>query len=92
MAGQEISFIVDWSVWTPILISGAAFLLTTYQFLKKSGKDKMSDVEKKVDRAHASLKDCESNLKRCGYEKDELRRENVELLRRVARMDTDGNG
>jgi hypothetical protein len=46
----------------------------------------MADTEKKIDRAYKALKDCEVNYQRCGHEKDELRRENVELYKQVASM------
>ena len=95
MASQEISFIVDWSVWIPIGIALASLCLTIWQMRKKAGMDSMDSVEKTIDRAHKSLKECEANLKQCGHEKDELRREKFTLLEQIARItrsDTDGDG
>jgi len=86
MAGQEISIIIDWSVWIPIGIAVASLVLTVYQMRKRSGRDSMSATEKTIDRAHAALKECERKLERCGHEKDELRREKFALLEQVARL------
>lgn len=90
----QVSFLVDWSVWIPIGIAVASLALTVYQMRNKSASDDMDDVEKTIDRAHHALKECETNLKQCGREKDELRREKFTLLEQIARMtrmDTDGN-
>ena len=91
---SEISLVIDWSVWIPIGIAVASLALTLYQMNKKSGQDDMDSVEKTIDRAHHALKECETNLKQCGHEKDELRREKFTLLEQIARMtrmDPDGN-
>jgi hypothetical protein len=56
---------------------------------KKSGRNSMGTLEKTIDRAHRALKDCETNLKRCGHEKDELRREKLMLLEQVSRLSRD---
>jgi len=86
MAGQEISFIVDWSLWIPIGIAVASLALTLYQMRKKSGRDSMNSLEQTIDRAHSALKECERKLERCGHEKDELRREKFALLEQIARI------
>ena len=91
---SEVSFIIDWSVWIPIGIAVASLALTLYQMSKKNASDDMDSVEKTIDRAHHALKECETNLQRCGHEKDELRREKFALLEQIARMtrsDVDGN-
>jgi hypothetical protein len=91
---SQITFIIDWSVWIPIGIALASLALTVYQMRKKTGLDNMDSLEKTIDRAHHALKTCEVNLKQCGREKDELRREKFALLEQIARMsrvDTDGN-
>lgn len=91
---SEISFVIEWSVWIPIGIAVLSLALTAYQMSKKSASDDMESVEKTIDRAHHALKECETNLKRCGHEKDELRREKFTLLEQIARLtrvDTDGN-
>ena len=91
---SQVSFIIDWSVWIPIGIAVASLALTVYQMSKKSESDDMDSVERTIDRAHHALEECETNLKRCGHEKDELRREKFTLLEQIARMtrmDTDGN-
>lgn len=85
MAGQEISFVIDWSVWIPIAIAIASLCLTIYQMRKKSGVDSMDTLEKTIDRAHAALKESERKLIQCGHEKDELRREKFALLEQLAR-------
>jgi hypothetical protein len=47
----------------------------------------MADVEIKIDRAYNALKECEENLRACGREKDELRREKYALLQQVSNLD-----
>ena len=86
MAGHEISFIIDWGVWIPITIAAVSLILTVRQMRKKSGRDGIDSLETKIDRAHRALKECESNLKQCGHEKDELRREKFALLEQIATM------
>jgi len=91
---SQVSFIIDWSVWIPIGIAVASLALTLYQMSKKTASDDMDSVEKTIDRAHQALEECEANLKQCGHEKDELRREKFALLEQIARMtrtDADGN-
>ncbi len=91
---SEISFIIDWSLWVPIGIAAASLCLSLYQMRKKNGKDDLGSLETTIDRAAKALKECESNLVRCGHEKDELRREKFSLLEQIARLtrqDTDGN-
>jgi len=91
---SEISFIIDWSLWVPIAIAAASLCLTLYQMRKKSNKDDLGSLEKTIDRASRALKECETNLTRCGHEKDELRREKFTLLEQIARLtrqETDGN-
>jgi len=61
---------------------------------KKTVIDDLGSLETTIDRAHRALKECETNLKRCGHEKDELRREKFTLLEQIARLtrqETDGN-
>ncbi len=89
MAGQEISFIIDWSVWIPISIAVASLVLTVYQMRKKSGRNSMASLEKTIDRAHSALRECQRKLERCGHEKDELRREKLMLLEQVSRLSRD---
>jgi ElaB/YqjD/DUF883 family membrane-anchored ribosome-binding protein len=89
MAGQEISFIIDWSVWIPIGIAVASLVLTVHQMRKKSGRNSMDSLEKTIDRAHCALKECQRKLERCGHEKDELRREKLMLLEQVSRLSRD---
>jgi hypothetical protein len=86
MSGQEISFIIDWGVWLPVAIAAVSLILTVRQMRKKSGRDGIDSLEKKIDRAHRALTECESNLKQCGHEKDELRREKFALLEQIAGM------
>lgn len=86
MSGQEISFIIDWGVWLPVAIAAISLILTVRQMRKKSGRDGIDSLEKKIDRAHRALNECESNLKQCGHEKDELRREKFALLEQIAGM------
>jgi TATA-binding protein-associated factor Taf7 len=91
MAVQEVSFIIDWSVWVPIAIAMGSLALTVYQMRKKAGRDSIDDVDKKIDRALKALKECEANLKQCGHEKDELRREKFSLLEQIAGMVRSGS-
>jgi hypothetical protein len=61
---------------------------------KKTTIDDLGSLETTIDRAHKALTECETNLKRCGHEKDELRREKFTLLEQIARLtrqETDGN-
>jgi len=91
---SEFSVVIDWSVWIPIGIAVVSLALTVYQMRKKTGQDDMDSVERTIDRAHHALKECETNLKHCGREKDELRREKFTLLEQIARMtrqEDDGN-
>ena len=90
----EVSFAIDWGVWIPIGIAAVSLALTVYQMRKKGTKDNMVSLESTIDRAHSALKECEVNLKQCGREKDELRRENIALQAQVAKLvmqDADGN-
>jgi 5-bromo-4-chloroindolyl phosphate hydrolysis protein len=86
MAAQEISFVIDWSVWVPITIAVIALASNLYQIIKNSGRNRIAKTERTIERARKTLDECETNLTRCGHEKDELRRENVELLKQVAAM------
>lgn len=83
---SEFSFVIDWSVWIPIGIAVVSLCLTIYQMRKKTGLDNIDTLEKTIDKAHLALKECETNLKQCGREKDELRREKFTLLEQIARL------
>jgi len=83
---NEFSIVIDWSVWIPIIIAAISLVISIYQMRKKSEMDSMQEVEKTIDKAHEALKECESNLKQCGREKDELRREKFALLEQIARL------
>lgn len=86
MAAHELLATVDWQFWIPVGIAAASLLLTFRQ-MKRSGKrDTIMDLEKKIDKAMDALEDCEANLKQCGHEKDELRREKFALLEQIASM------
>jgi len=95
MAISEISFIIDWGVWLPIALASLSLALTFYHLRKKSTRADIAALEKKIDRARETLKECEDNLSHCGHEKDELRREKFALLEQIATMaklrKTDGN-
>ena len=86
MAVSEISFVINWGVWIPILIAGTSLAITLWQMRKKSTRADIASFEKKIDRAHEALKECEDNLSHCGHEKDELRREKFALLEQIASM------
>jgi len=82
----EISFSIEWSVWVPILISVVSLYLTVRSMQKRANREKAEDVEAKIDKAHTALKECEENLRACGREKDELRRDKLVLLEHIARL------
>ena len=86
MAISEISFVIDWSLWIPIVIASVSLAVTIYQIRKKSSRSDIASLEKKIDRARETLKECEDNLNHCGHEKDELRREKFALLEQIAVM------
>ena len=86
MAITEFLATVDWQFWIPVGIAAASLLLTFRQMRRSSKRNCISDLEKKIDRADAALNDCETRLKQCGHEKDELRREKFALLEQIARM------
>lgn len=91
---SEFSFVIDWSIWIPIGIAVISLAMTVFQMRKKTGLDSMNSLESTIDRAHRALKECETNLRQCGREKDELRREKFTLLEQIARLtrtDADGN-
>lgn len=84
MALSEISFVIDWGVWIPIAIAATSLVLTFYSMRKRSTRADIAELEKKIDRARETLKECEDNLNHCGHEKDELRREKFALLEQIA--------
>jgi chromosome segregation ATPase len=86
MAVSEISFIIDWGVWIPIALAGLSLAITFYHMRKRSTRADIVSLEKKIDRARDTLKECEDNLSHCGHEKDELRREKFALLEQIATM------
>ena len=86
MAATEVSFTIDWGVVLPIVISGLALFLSAWRAKRAGKRDDMDDMEKRIDKAAKALQDCEDNLKQCGREKDELRRENLEYLQQIARL------
>jgi septal ring factor EnvC (AmiA/AmiB activator) len=97
MALSEISFIIDWGVWIPVAIAATSLILTFYSMRKRSTRADIAELEKKIDRARETLKECEDNLNHCGHEKDELRREKFALLEQIAaitkpRPPEDNNG
>ncbi len=86
MAISEISFVIDWGVWIPIAIAALSLFITFYHMRKRSTRADITSLEKKIDRARETLKECEDNLNHCGHEKDELRREKFALLEQIATM------
>lgn len=80
----EVTFTIDWQVWVPIGIAALSLIFSIRQARRSSKRDCVADLEKKVDRALKALDECEDNLKQCGHEKDELRREKYALLERIA--------
>lgn len=86
MAVQEISLTIDWGVWIPTAIAMMALFLNVVQMRRKSNRDSMDDMERRIDVAKKALAECEANLIQCGREKDELRREKFALLEQIARM------
>lgn len=88
----EISLTIEWSVWLPIIISGVSLLITVRSMRKRASREKIVDVEQKVDKALKMLKDCEEEVKAIGREKDELRREKFELLERLAKISRANGG
>ena len=97
MAISEISFVIDWGVWIPIAIAVLSLAITFYHMRKRSTRADIASLEKKIDLARDTLKECEDNLNHCGHEKDELRREKFALLEQIATMakaraDSDSHG
>lgn len=90
----EISLTIEWSVWLPIIISAISLLITLRSMKKRASREKIVDVEQKVEKALRMLKECEEEVKAIGREKDELRREKFELLERLAKINraNGGNG
>ena len=87
MAGTEIAFTIpEWQVWVPILIAAFSLIFSFRQMRRTSNRDTLKDMESRIDRAMKALTECESNLKQCGHEKDELRREKFALLEQIASM------
>lgn len=86
MAAHEIFAALDWQFWIPVGIAAASLALTWRQSKKSARREVIADLEKKIDSATEALSDCESNLKQCGHEKDELRREKFALLQQIAEM------
>ena len=86
MATHELLSSIDWQFWIPVGIAAASLILTIRTSRKANKRQDMLDLEKKVDRAAKALNECESNLKQCGHEKDELRREKFALLEQIASM------
>lgn len=82
----EVAFTLDFQVWIPILIAAASLVLSFRQMRRANGRDSILELEKKIDRSIQALAECESNLKQCGREKDELRREKFELLQQIATL------
>lgn len=77
---------VEWQTWLPIAIAAISLLLSWRQARRSARRETLLQTEQRIDRAAAALTECEENLKRCGHEKDELRRENIALLQQIAEM------
>ena len=86
MAAHELFASVDWQFWVPVAIAAASLILSFRQMRRSAKRDKIATLESAIDRASTALDECEENLKHCGHEKDELRREKMALLEQVARM------
>lgn len=86
MAAHEVLTALDWQFWIPVGIAAASLFLTFRQSRKSAKREVIADLEKKIDGATEALSDCEANLKQCGHEKDELRREKFALLEQIASM------
>jgi hypothetical protein len=80
----EIAFTVEWQIWIPVCISLVSLLMSIRSSNSTSRRATARDIGRQIDRSIVTLAKCEENLQQCGREKDELRRENIELMYKLA--------
>ncbi len=78
---------IDWIFSVgPIIIATGSILLTLWGMRKKATKDRVTAMEKRVDKTLGDLAKCEEIVKSLKVENRTLRKDKMDLLEKVAEL------